>query len=223
MSDGGGSDEYKVEQILASHVGDNGLEYLIKWKGYSDKHNSWEPASNIIKGARREENQFLGVTEAAEDGNRYLARCLDFISDALEENPDLIFTLETPATGKMKDHPYIAKLEASKRNGGLGATRCEFNFCWFLDSSNADLFNRDGNPFLKPTLFWTNSLYLIHELGTSKAPRFKCSQQSPCPCFEFHRPVQGNCQAATPFPERLCDIIARCVSREAAPRRFRPL
>ena len=54
MSDGGGSDEYKVEQILASHVGDNGLEYLIKWKGYSDKHNSWEPASNIIKGATPE-------------------------------------------------------------------------------------------------------------------------------------------------------------------------
>ena len=54
MSDGGGSDEYEVEQILDSHVGDNGLEYLIKWKGYSDKHNSWEPASNIIKGATPE-------------------------------------------------------------------------------------------------------------------------------------------------------------------------
>jgi Zn-dependent protease with chaperone function len=23
------------------------LEYLVKWKGYTDKHNTWEPADNL--------------------------------------------------------------------------------------------------------------------------------------------------------------------------------
>ena len=25
-----------------------GVEYLVKWEGYSAQHNSWEPAANIL-------------------------------------------------------------------------------------------------------------------------------------------------------------------------------
>ena len=38
-----------VEKILGHrHGSDNKLEYLIKWKGYSEKHNSWEPEVNFL-------------------------------------------------------------------------------------------------------------------------------------------------------------------------------
>ena len=44
-----GKQEWEVESILASrHYGrKEGLQYLIKWVGYPEAENSWEPAENI--------------------------------------------------------------------------------------------------------------------------------------------------------------------------------
>jgi len=41
--------EWEVESILASqhHGRKEGLQYLIKWVGYPEAENSWEPAENI--------------------------------------------------------------------------------------------------------------------------------------------------------------------------------
>lgn len=40
--------EYEVEEILDSRLDKpTGLRYLIKWKGYDDSENSWEPESNL--------------------------------------------------------------------------------------------------------------------------------------------------------------------------------
>ena len=49
-------EEYLVEEILA-HRGDpkrkTSLEFLVKWKGYTDENNSWEPWNNL------KDNSFL--------------------------------------------------------------------------------------------------------------------------------------------------------------------
>jgi hypothetical protein len=37
-----GKEEFKVEAILNSQMRYNHLEYLVKWKGYEDGHNSWQ-------------------------------------------------------------------------------------------------------------------------------------------------------------------------------------
>jgi Chromo (CHRromatin Organisation MOdifier) domain len=44
-----GEEEYEVEQVLDSRrVGrKKHLQYLLKWKGYSEAHNSWEPADQV--------------------------------------------------------------------------------------------------------------------------------------------------------------------------------
>ena len=40
--------EYVVEKVIQRRRGINGgFEYLLKWKGYADIHNSWEPQSNL--------------------------------------------------------------------------------------------------------------------------------------------------------------------------------
>ena len=44
-----GEGEYEVEQVLDSRRSGRGkqLQYLLKWKGYSKAHNSWEPADQV--------------------------------------------------------------------------------------------------------------------------------------------------------------------------------
>ena len=41
-------DQFEVEHIVKSRVGKHGRkEYLVKWKGYSDRENTWEPEGNL--------------------------------------------------------------------------------------------------------------------------------------------------------------------------------
>ena len=44
-----GEEEYEVEEILDSRRRGRAqnLEYLVKWKGWSTAHNSWEPKGNV--------------------------------------------------------------------------------------------------------------------------------------------------------------------------------
>ena len=38
---------FQFEDILKSRQGEEGWEYLVKWKGYGHKHNTWEPAEHF--------------------------------------------------------------------------------------------------------------------------------------------------------------------------------
>ena len=44
-----GEEEYEVEQVLNSrrHGKTKKLQFLIRWKGYSAAHNSWESADGV--------------------------------------------------------------------------------------------------------------------------------------------------------------------------------
>jgi hypothetical protein len=42
-----GTEEYEVEKVIASRWFRRKLQYLVKWKGWSVSHNTWEPAANV--------------------------------------------------------------------------------------------------------------------------------------------------------------------------------
>ena len=38
---------YEVERIVAHKIEKGTLRYLVKWVGYDDKENTWEPEQNL--------------------------------------------------------------------------------------------------------------------------------------------------------------------------------
>lgn len=76
MEDDDDSDgEYVVEKILDKKVEKNGQEkYLIKWKGYDDSWNSWEPKKGIahLKVFKKYEKEQETVDQEEEDQPEYV-------------------------------------------------------------------------------------------------------------------------------------------------------
>jgi hypothetical protein len=42
-----GKEQYEVEAIRAHRQWNRKLQYLIKWKGYPESDNTWEPVENV--------------------------------------------------------------------------------------------------------------------------------------------------------------------------------
>ncbi|CAE7205183.1 hypothetical protein HRS9139_10399 [Pyrenophora teres f. teres] len=58
--------EFEVEKIVAHRVVDNGTEYLVKWLGYPNSENTWEPDTNLTNCRQlllRSLSRHLGISQ----------------------------------------------------------------------------------------------------------------------------------------------------------------
>jgi Chromo (CHRromatin Organisation MOdifier) domain len=121
-----GQEEYEVEQIMNSrHTGrTRRLQYLLRWKGYSHAHNSWQDATEVhapelVKeyyARKRSAVQMVEIkrgvgesqttspnfhicTNNMSNGSSSLASTFSFQYPVTDYE-------ETPTTGTMNDHQY---------------------------------------------------------------------------------------------------------------------
>ncbi|KAL1499836.1 hypothetical protein AB1Y20_012521 [Prymnesium parvum] len=59
-------DYYVVEQVLDWRRRGDVLEFLVKWRGYSQKHNTWEPIENLNDAAQEEAKALLNAKNTDE-------------------------------------------------------------------------------------------------------------------------------------------------------------
>lgn len=120
-------EEYTVERIVSKRMGPNGPEYLLKWKGYGEEDNTWEPRENldcadlINEYEKRAENS-LKRKEKKSDSCKFSCRVAPGGQDFMfcQLHPSCV-TLFQPSQNDLARSP-AGSLGASSRRG-LSARR----------------------------------------------------------------------------------------------------
>jgi len=76
-----GTPEYKVEEIMDSRLKCDKLEFLVKWSGYTNDYNIWEPEANC-------------------------ANSRDIIEEFYKSNPSTPWKLHAQDFARLVFHPY---------------------------------------------------------------------------------------------------------------------
>jgi Chromo (CHRromatin Organisation MOdifier) domain len=108
--------EYEVEEILGSRRRYRKLQYLLKWKGYSAAHNTWEPVENVnspelIQEFHEANPEAVRTLEVEEDINPPLYSQPSPFPSSMDFSPirDFILDLDT-ASLEIPDDIYAALL-----------------------------------------------------------------------------------------------------------------
>jgi hypothetical protein len=76
-----GQPEWELEAILHVRRRQNQLQYLVRWKGFSEAHDSWEPAKNV--------------------------HAEDLVTDFYKRHPTAICTIHPPLTSNIYIHSLM--------------------------------------------------------------------------------------------------------------------
>lgn len=60
---------YIVERVLSHRLRRQKMELLVKWQGYTQEHNSWEPAEAILENCEDLVSAYWSQSEARSEGS----------------------------------------------------------------------------------------------------------------------------------------------------------
>ncbi|KAG9221447.1 hypothetical protein CCMSSC00406_0008297 [Pleurotus cornucopiae] len=103
-----GEEEFEVEEVLDSRLRRGQLEYLIRWKGYTPEHDSWEPERNL----ENTPEQIAAFRSRHSGAPRRVSRAL---FEQLAWKPKYVFTSPTYTT-KMKIYELSMEPEETQGN-----------------------------------------------------------------------------------------------------------
>ena len=87
-TDNNDDDVYDVEAVVGYRQnGDGSVDYLIKWKGYSEEENTWEPESNLNAGSLELAKEYCKSYKLSDDDHtadkEYEEDCFFFENDPM--------------------------------------------------------------------------------------------------------------------------------------------
>ncbi|XP_067870563.1 polycomb group protein Pc [Heterodontus francisci] len=95
--------EYEVEAILSSRYIEGGVEYLLKWKGYNSRANTWEPIENL-QGCHRLVNEYHALLDRDLAGSP--AQAPEELVELTEEDPKPVACGMTNGIGTSHSEGY---------------------------------------------------------------------------------------------------------------------
>jgi len=70
------STSYYVEDVIGHRIIDNSVFYLVRWEGYPDSENTWEPLENLITDYDWLVNQYHERLTSVKAGDRFIPRAI---------------------------------------------------------------------------------------------------------------------------------------------------
>jgi len=120
-------ESFEVEEIREKRSGKKGkVEYLIKWKGYAEIENTWEPAENLqcygminefeekAKTDQRPHSKYRKPSPNDEDGFDKKWDCKGILGASQDEEGEILFLIKWNNSKGESSESFVHAQKASK-------------------------------------------------------------------------------------------------------------
>ncbi|XP_022084680.1 chromobox protein homolog 1-like [Acanthaster planci] len=136
-------EEYQVEKVLGKRIKGGQVEYLLKWKGYPDDQNTWEPETNldcpeliqIYEDSVKQSQSKRKSTVNGGDGDSAKRKSKKVAEVSAKSNDISSKTIEGTSSGSTEPEGFDRKLEPEKI---LGATEKDGELIFLMKWKGSD-------------------------------------------------------------------------------------